>query len=138
MIKQELKQKGVIDPYIEEALGYYHEEQQIADAIQLGNKVANQNSSLAERTVKQKIEQFLLTKGFPFQVISIAMEEIEYEKEDDEEWQAMLIQGEKAHRRFHKFSGYEYEQKMKQSLFRKGFSIEMINLFLQEKENEDC
>ncbi|MBS4209132.1 recombination regulator RecX [Bacillus sp. FJAT-50079] len=137
-IKKELKQKGVEDQFIDEALSFYNEEQQIDDAIQLGNKVAKKNSSLAERIVKQKIEQFLLTKGFPFHIISIAMEEVEYEKDDDEEWKAMLIQGEKAHRRFHNFSGYEYEQKMKQSLFRKGFSIELIDRFLQEKENEGC
>nr|WP_249308785.1 recombination regulator RecX [Lederbergia citrea] len=134
-IKQELKQKGVEEQYIEQALNEYSEELQVDHATQLGNKLAKQNSKLSERFLKQKIEQALMIKGFPFSVISIAMEEIEYEKEDDDEWQAMLVQGEKAHRRYKSFSGYEYKQKMKQALFRKGFAIELIDRFLLEKEN---
>lgn len=135
-IKQELKQKGVADHYIEEALTKYDGEQQIEHAIQLGNKLTKQNSSLSERSLKQKIQQHLMTKGFPSNIISIAMEEIEFEKEDDTEWEALLVQGEKAHRRYKSLSGYEYKQKMKQVLFRKGFAIEIIDRFLQEKDKE--
>ncbi|MEK3887628.1 recombination regulator RecX [Bacillus sp. FSL K6-3431] len=135
-IKQELKQKGIAGHYIEEALSKYDGEQQIDHAIQLGNKVAKQNSSLSERSLKQKIQQYLMTKGFSSDIISIAMEEVEFEKEDDAEWEAMQAQGEKAHRKYKSFSGYEYKQKMKQVLFRKGFAIEMIDRFLQEKEME--
>lgn len=135
-IKQELKQKGIEDRYIEEALNKYGDAQQLEHAIQLGNKVAKQNSGLSERFLKQKIHQYLMTRGYSSNIISIALEEIEYEKAEDEEWQAMLVQGEKAHRRFKSFTGYEYKQKMKQALFRKGFTIEMIDRFLEEKENE--
>ncbi|MBS4197635.1 recombination regulator RecX [Lederbergia citri] len=131
-IKQELKQKGIKDQLIEEAMGHYSEEQKIEHAIQLGNKVAKQNSKLSERFLKQKIEQFLLTKGFPFNIISIAIDEIEYEKNDDDELNALEIQAEKAHRRYKNLTGFEYEQKMKQALYRKGFAIELIDKYLEE------
>lgn len=131
-IKQELKQKGINDQLIERAMNEYSKEQQIDHAIQLGNKLAKQNSKLSELFLKQKIEQFLMTKGFPFSIISIAIEEIEYEKDEDDEWSALQIQAEKAHRRYKNLTGFEYEQKMKQALYRKGFSIEGIERYLSE------
>lgn len=133
-VKQELKQKGINDRYIEEALNEYGEEQQVIHAIQLGNKVVKQNSKLSERFLKQKIEQFLLTKGFTYSIITIALEEIEYEKEVDDEWHALVAQAAKVQRKYHHLSGFEYEQKMKQALYRKGFTIELIDRLLREDE----
>ncbi|MCR2821992.1 recombination regulator RecX [Lederbergia panacisoli] len=133
-IKQELKQKGIKELFIEKAMDEYSEEKQIEHAIQLGNKLASQNNNLSETFLKQKIEQFLMTKGFPFNIISVAIEEIEYEKDDDDEWNALQAQGDKAHRRYKKFTGFEYKQKMKQALYRKGFPIELIERYLNEHD----
>ncbi|MCJ8009148.1 recombination regulator RecX [Lederbergia wuyishanensis] len=133
-IKKELKQKGIKDQLIEQAIDEYSESQQIEHAVQLGNKVAKQNSKLSEIFLKQKIEQFLLTKGFPFGIIWVALEEIEYEKDEDDEYGALQIQAEKAHRKYNNLTGFEYEQKMKQTLFRKGFPIELIDRYLHENK----
>ncbi|WP_412176620.1 hypothetical protein [Klebsiella pneumoniae] len=48
----------------------------------------------------------------------------------------MQYQGMKAHRRFSKYEGREYQQKMKQALYRKGFSIDQIQSFLDSIEEE--
>ncbi|MBS4220149.1 recombination regulator RecX [Bacillus sp. FJAT-49711] len=133
-IRQELRQKGIKDSFIEQSMDEYSSEKQIEHAIQLGDKIARQNNNLSETFLKQKIEQFLLTKGFPFNIISIAIDEIDYEKDDDDEWNALQIQGEKAHRRYKKFTGFEYKQKMKQALYRKGFAIELIERYLNDNE----
>ncbi|GIN57855.1 recombination regulator RecX [Lederbergia ruris] len=133
-IKQELLQKDISDSYIEEALTLYKKEDQIEHAIQLGNKYAAKNKKLAEKILKQKLEQYLQTKGFSFTIISIAIEEIEYEKEAEEEWDSLLKHGEKAQRKYQHLEGFEYRQKMKQALFRKGFELDMIDRFLDEKE----
>ena len=76
----------------------------------------------SERFLKQRVEQTLMTKGFPFPIISIAMEEIVYEKDDEEKWQTLVVEGERAQRRYRKYTGYDYERRMKQALFGKGFS----------------
>jgi len=133
-IRQELRQKGIKDSFIEQSMDEYSSEKQIEHAIQLGDKIARQNNNLSETFLKQKIEQFLLTKGFPFNIISIAIDEIDYEKDDDDEWNALQIQGEKVHRRYKNFTGFEYKQKMKQALYRKGFAIELIERYLNDNE----
>ncbi|MBP1916513.1 regulatory protein [Lederbergia galactosidilyticus] len=133
-IKQELLQKAISDSNIEEALSLYKKEDQIEHAIQLGNKYAAKNKKLSEKILKQKLENFLQTKGFSFAIISVAIEEIDFEKDEDEEWQTLLKHGEKAQRKYQHLDGFEYRQKMKQALFRKGFELDMIDRFLDENE----
>ena len=58
------------------------------------------------------------------------------DKEEDEEMEAIRYQGEKAHRKFSNYTGFEYEQKMKQTLFRKGFSMDLIEKFIEEIEEK--
>ena len=134
VIVRELKQKGISPEHIEIAMNEYTKESQIEHAIQMGGKLVNRNSRLSERFLKQRVEQTLMTKGFPFPIISIAMEEIVYEKDDEEEWQTLVVEGERAQRRYRKYTGYDYERRMKQALFGKGFPMELINRFLTEAD----
>lgn len=134
IISQELKEKGISSIHIEYALEEYKVDQQIEHAINLGNKVVKQNQKHSQRILKQKIEQFLLTKGFSFDIISIALEEVKYEKDEADEWQALRAQADKLQRKYRELEGFEYEQKMKQALFRKGFTIELIDRYLSENE----
>lgn len=135
MIERELKEKGVHEAEINQAMLLYKKEEQLSHAVKLGNKYAHKNRKLSERMLKQKVEYHLASRGFPFDLISVALEEIEYEKCDQEEWETLLIEGEKAHRRYKKYSGYEYKERMQRALFRRGFSVEQINRFI-EKKNE--
>lgn len=134
IIKRELKEKGIKNDFIEQAMQQFSKEMQVELAVRLGNKVVNKYKTSSEQNLKQKLEQYLMTKGFSFDIIAIAIEEIEYEKNDSDEWQALLIQGEKAKRRYKNYTGYEYKQRMKQALFRKGFSIDMIERYIEENE----
>lgn len=132
VLKRELMNKGVAEEKIVKALSEYNKEQQIADAINLGNKYANQNKKLSERMLKQKLEYTLSTKGFPPEVIQAAMEDIHYEKGEVLEWETLKAEAEKVKRRYKKYSGFEYRQRMQQALFRKGYTIGLINRFLEE------
>src|SRR5690606_29642922 len=129
-----LANKGIADEKINEALTEYNKGQQVSDAIQLGNKYAAQNKKHSERMLKQKIEYTLSTKGFPPEIIQAAMEAIEYEKSEELEWEAIRKEGEKAKRRYKKYSGHEYRQRLQQALFRKGFAMDLINRFIEEDE----
>jgi regulatory protein len=134
LIKLELKEKGIQDGIRQRALTEYPMEEQVEKATKISEKFFLKNSRDSQRIVKQKAEQLLLRKGYPFDVINIAVNEAETDGDMDDEMEAINYQGQKAHRKYSKYSGFEYEQKMKQALFRKGFSMETIERFLSEVE----
>ena len=51
----------------------------------------------------------------------------------DEEMDALRYQAEKLERKYAKYTGYEYEQKMKSALYRKGFALEQIEKYLSQR-----
>jgi regulatory protein len=134
LIRLELKEKGIKEETSQLALAEYPLEVQVEKAMKICEKVVQKNSKDSERIVKQKVEQLLLRKGYSFDVITIAFKEAETDKDTDEQMEALKYQGEKAHRKLSKYSGSEYKHKMKQALYRKGFSMDLIEDFLAELE----
>ncbi|GHI00158.1 recombination regulator RecX [Neobacillus kokaensis] len=132
-IKLELKEKGIAEGFIFTALSEFPKEQQIEKAVKLGEKYFKKPSKDSLKIQRQKLEQQLIRKGYSFEVIQIVLQETAIE-ENDEELEAIRYQGGKIHRKYAQYTGFEYEQKMKQSLYRKGFSIELIEKFLSEQE----
>jgi regulatory protein len=137
-IRGELYRKGVDDPYIEEALEAFTFEKQVDKAVAISEKLMKKYRKDSFMIAKQKIEQNLLRKGYSGAVMKTVWETIETEREPDEQWDAIYHQGQKAHRKLSsKYDGYEYEQKMKQTLYRKGFSIEKIERLLEVLKEEE-
>lgn len=136
VIKLELKEKGIVLPIIERTIEQYPMELQIEKATVLTNKYIQKNQRDSFLVLKQKLEQMLVRKGYTFQVISIAISESELDKNDDEELKIIRLQGEKFRQKFSKYSGYEFQQKLKQALYRKGFSLEIIEKYITEIEDE--
>ena len=130
VIKQELFEKGIEQDILLKSLALFTMDEQVEKAIKLISKTIPKNNKASERQTKQKIEQTLQRKGYSWDVIQIAMEEASIEKDTDEEWGALEHHGMKAHRKYDKLDGWEYEQKMKQALFRKGFDLDMIEKFI--------
>lgn len=135
VIKSELKEKGIAESIIKTALEEFPLEQQIEKAVKIGEKFFKRNAKESLKIQKQKLENLLLRKGYSFEIITIAIKEANVPKQDDEEMEAIRFQGEKAHRKYSKFDRFEYQQKMKQTLYRKGFSMDLIEQYLAEKEN---
>ncbi|MBY0148679.1 recombination regulator RecX [Neobacillus niacini] len=134
LIRMELRERGINEGIIKHAIAEYPFENQVEKAIKVAEKVIKKNSKESQRIVKQKAEQFLLRKGYSFDVILLALTEADTDKELDDEMEAIRYQGEKTHRKYSKFTGFEYTQKMKQALFRKGFSMDLIEKYLEEAE----
>ncbi|MFD1708292.1 recombination regulator RecX [Siminovitchia sediminis] len=134
VLKQELQKKGVSGEHIIHAVKEYPEEKQIEDAIRLGNKYAEQNQKLSERMLKQKLEYMLATKGFPPHIVQSAMEAVDYEKGEEFEWETLCKEAEKAKRRYKKYTGYEYKQRIQQALYRKGFTSHLIKRYIGQDE----
>lgn len=86
--------------------------------------------------MKQKLEEMLVRKGYNRDVIQICLEELKEEKDDTQQQAALLYHGSKYHEKHKKHDGWTYENKMKQALYRKGFSIDEIEIFLQMKREE--
>ncbi|WP_040206449.1 recombination regulator RecX [Neobacillus jeddahensis] len=135
IVKMELKEKGIEQSILTQALEEFPLEQQIEKAMKISEKFFQKNTKESLKIQKQKLETLLHRKGYSFEVIAIAMNETEIPEEADEELDAIRFQGEKAHRKFAQYTGYEYKQKMKQTLYRKGFSIDLIERYLAENEN---
>ncbi|MCA1202798.1 recombination regulator RecX [Priestia flexa] len=136
VIKRELQEKGVKPDIVQSTLEHFSKEEQIETVMKLIAKLKGKYKKYSEIVMKQKIEQFLVNKGYSFSIINEAMQHVDVEKNSDEEWQALTQQGMKAHRKYAKYSGWEYEQKMKQNLYRKGFSIDQIEAFISSLEEE--
>jgi len=134
VIEMELRQKGIAPDLIEKALEEFHTEKQVKQAYAYAEKLARQHARLSEKLLKQKVAQGLAGKGYPPDIIALAMERLHLEKGEKEEWEALLVQAEKAKRKYRNLSGYEYGQKIKQFLYRRGFPLDMIERYLREQE----
>lgn len=90
--------------------------------------------SSSHQEQKAYIAQLLHMKGFPSHIVEMAKQHVT--ADDGTEWEALIYYGEKAHRRYEKYDRYTYEQKMKQALYRKGFSLSLIEQFLEKKKED--
>ncbi|WP_461610550.1 recombination regulator RecX [Cytobacillus kochii] len=135
IIKHELKDKGIAENIIQDVIELYPKEEQVETAISLCQKYTLKYKKDSSRMMQQKIEQMLTRKGFSYDMIQLALEEIQLEKDDDEEMGALKRQAEKISRKYNHEEPFIYEQKLKQALFRKGFPLHLIDAYL--KENKD-
>ncbi|PLR66611.1 MULTISPECIES: recombination regulator RecX [Bacillaceae] len=136
VIKRELAMKGIGKEIAEKSLLQYSKEDQFEQAMIHAEKIVRKESKISTVQIKQKVEQTLMRKGFSYDVISIVIEELTYENNDDEEWNSLVLQAEKLKRKYAKEVRNQYKMKMKQALYRKGFSIELIDRFLNEEEQD--
>lgn len=136
-ITRELQEKGISSSIIINSLHEYTKDKQITNAIMLCDKKKKTYRNVSALQTRQKLEEMLLRKGYTRDVVSICLEELEEESETDAEWEAVLYQGQKYHQKYKKYSGWEYNTKIKGALYRKGFSLELIERFLSEREERD-
>ncbi|HAP23195.1 MAG TPA: recombination regulator RecX [Lactobacillus sp.] len=132
VIAQKLKQKGVAEEFINEALIEFSFEQQVQTALKLAEKFVAKNKKLAFQALKNKLYQHLVTKGFSSETISLVLEELALKKDDTLQLEALREQGAKLLRRYQRYPQPECFFKLKQALYRKGFSLSEIERYLAE------
>ncbi|WP_010171001.1 RecX family transcriptional regulator [Bacillus coahuilensis] len=76
-------------------------DEQVEKAIGIASKIVKKEKKASSLQRKQKVEQSLTRKGYPFSVISIVHEEVSYEGEENEAWEALVHQGQKLPALFH-------------------------------------
>lgn len=136
-IKQSLLKKGISQENIEKALEQFVFDNQEEAAKKLAEKALRKYQSKSHKEQLQKVRQHLFTKGYSSDLINIVMSDLEVEKDDDEEWELLVAQGDKLWRKHQRLDRSKRNQKLKQSLFQKGFDFDQINLYIEEKEMAD-
>lgn len=134
-IEQDLKQRGITDEFILTALDEYPYEQQLDNALTLAEKRWKKTSKNSEIESIQKVKAYLLNKGYSFDIVDEAVAEIDTEKNIEDEYNALVKQGDKAVKRYtRKYEGYELSQRLKGYLYSKGYPTELINRYIDERE----
>ncbi|NNU84805.1 recombination regulator RecX [Geobacillus sp. BMUD] len=130
LVRAELERLGVPDRLIEQSLAEYTLDEQMAVARSLYQKAKKQRRAESERVFLERVRQQLMRKGFPQEVITAVLADGSVHTEQ-EEWEALRVQAEKAHRRYAHHPRPLYEQKMRQALYRRGFALDLINEWLR-------
>ncbi|WP_078551886.1 recombination regulator RecX [Bacillus alkalicellulosilyticus] len=130
LIERELKEKGVSAHYIETALQQYTYDLQTEKVKTLLEKQQKKYIKDSFQIRKQKLNAFIASKGFSFDCLEFVRQQKETDVDEQQEEEAFLYQFEKAKRKFQRYEGREYNDKMKQWLYRKGFPISKINNYL--------
>lgn len=137
-IRQDLIKKGIDKKLQEQVLGEFSHAEQVQLAGELAEKQVRASAGKTPTQVKQKTQDLLLRKGYSYSIVSEVLEQLTFEQTDDE-WEMLIEQqGDKIWRKYAaKFTGYERNNKVKQALYQKGFPVEVINRFIEQKEIEE-
>lgn len=138
LIEQELREKGVSAAIIASVIPMYGYEEQYDKAYKFMEKKLRQSTKHAFRKRMEQLQMNLIRKGFASDVVKDVASEFSGELDTDEEWDALVFQGEKLVRRHAaKFSGYELRNKIKEGLYRKGFPFDLIERFIEEQIEQE-
>ncbi|KAF0993929.1 recombination regulator RecX [Geobacillus sp. TFV-3] len=136
LIRAELERLGVPDRLIEQSLAEYTLDEQAAIARSLYEKAKKQRRMESTRVFLERVRQQLMRKGFQHEVIAAVLADGGVHR-GQEEWEALNVQAEKAHRRYVRHPRPLYEQKMRQALYRKGFSLDLVDEWLRRQDSEE-
>ncbi|OHE33873.1 MAG: hypothetical protein A3K26_08515 [Tenericutes bacterium RIFOXYA12_FULL_35_10] len=131
MMKHRLKEKGISEEILNIIFSEYPAHQ-IAREL-----VISKFKSMKKKTKRQAfqtIKMHLISKGFDQEVIEHALLK-EQDTYQGDESKLLKDAYEKCLRMYQKkLTGYELEQKIKEKLYQKGFSYDMIKAYLEEKK----
>lgn len=134
VIRQKLRQKGVGEQLIDDALaGQFSTDDRLENATELAKKLAKRYHNQAFKTMQQKVRQGLMTKGFDNEIVTAVIDAIDLEPDADEQWDALVTQGERLWRRNRNYAFSERCLRTKRNLYQKGFLMEDINRFIDEQ-----
>lgn len=137
VVRQKLIQKGVSATHIDQALSHYSVDDQVTVGLAAAKKLAKKYRHRSFFEQQQKVKQGLMQKGFGGDSLSLIMEALALEADEDNEADALAELGAKKWRRYRLLEPRERRMKMQQALYRKGFNIDAINHFIDEQELSD-
>lgn len=136
-IRQQLLQKGIKGATSENALALYTEKEQLAVARHTGAKALRRIHGKSFKETGQKLRQTLMQKGFSKEISDGVVNELLQEKDGEVEMEALTKAGDKLWRRHQGKPLAQRQQKIKQNLYQKGFALDLIQQYLDSKEEVD-
>lgn len=137
IIEKELMEKGITKSIASDAIKAFTYEQQLEKVVDTANKEMEKRSNKSSRQRLQQIQSKLIRQGFGQDVIQDMLQNIEVIVDEDDEKNALHKQAEKISKRLRrKYTGHEFNQHLKRNLYGKGFSIDLINEYINELEME--
>lgn len=137
IIANELKEKGISNPIIAAVLELFTYEVQYEKVHKLMDKKMKQSKKDSFRKKLQQLQVNLMQKGYAQEVIKAVANEFYEEKDDNEEWDTLVYQGDKLYKKHStKLEGYELRNKLTQALHQKGFTFDLIQEFVNKKMEE--
>ncbi|QQK75570.1 recombination regulator RecX [Salicibibacter cibarius] len=136
-MRRYLQEKGVNDLAITGALEQYDEEKQIDVILKVIEKKEKTTSKDSLTMKKKKLTEALLRKGFKQSTVAVAFEAHDFSRDANDERQALHLQAEKAANKLkRRYEQGEVKQKLKEQLYKKGFSLAMIDEYLETLDEE--
>lgn len=136
-IAQELKQAGVAEEIVEEALSAYSEESQFDVALKMAEKMAKTHRRDSTVIRQQKVAQGLVQKGFSFDLANQVINELDLENDPEDEQENALRQAEKLANHHRRLPAKDRYYKVKTNLYAKGYRGEVIDWALEQIDFDD-
>lgn len=133
VIKQELREKGIVGDLLEKVMQEFSHEMQYSKVQQLLMKAQKKQRNDSQYLFEQKLKQSLTRKGYSFSVIEEAISERNQSVSNDNkdvQADALKKHGEKALKKYG-----EDLLKVKQVLYRKGFTIDEIEEYIESLDH---
>lgn len=134
-IQKDLEKKGIDKKLQQQVLHSFSIDEQLQIAKELAEKAIRNEHRKTPSQMKQKIQELLLRKGYAFSIIEQVLDGVELSKDEDEWTEIIQQQGDKVWRKYaRKYRDYDLRMRVKQALYQKGFPIEKIDLYIEQKE----
>lgn len=134
VMRQKLGQKGVSPADIEAGLTEFSADQQLSNASKLACKLYRRYHRLSARQRRQNVEQSLATQGYGFDLARQVANENEPAVSADEQHELMIVEAEKAWKKYRRYQGRDRDQRVLRRLYDKGFELDEIKNWLENQQ----
>lgn len=137
VIRQNLRLKKIGENLIDQALQQYPEDSLLENGTKLAQKQLKHYHHFPVKVRLQKVRQSMMAKGFTGDLITKILDNTTIESDPDDEWEDLNVQAEKIWHRNRKYDLRERTMRTKRSLFGKGYQMEQINRWIDERDDLD-
>lgn len=135
-VQFKLQQAGIDQFIIEDALVAYELDDQIAALTTRVASLLEKNARYSKFMAEQKTQQKLIQQGFDLNLIKQAIQDYRLNETTDEtlEWDNLDRDASIAANRYADYSGWEFKQKVKSTLYRKGYDLNLVDKWLRQRD----
>lgn len=132
--KYKLRELGLTDDMIEDALIYYDYDREVEHVERLIEKYMNKYQRQARYLAEQKTRLKLVQLGFSVSTITNTLQIYRDALEDDtdQEWENLNDEAERLVSRYQQYTGWEFTRRFKGAMFRKGYQLSDVDRWLYE------